>query len=133
MAAETRLVKGDLRTAGWQIAFNPNSEVGLGSTGDPPVPDGHWPDGTGRTLIPGNRRAEPFACFPHSERRVAARHRPVACATHRSGHRLLRNSGLTFLQPVVSAGLQPGVARKIGRNRFPGLSGRGKTPKQGNG
>ena len=30
--------------------FNPNAEVGMGGTGDPPVPSGHWPDGTGRTL-----------------------------------------------------------------------------------
>ncbi len=29
--------------------LNLNSEVGMGSTGDPPVPSGHWPDGTGRT------------------------------------------------------------------------------------
>ena len=29
--------------------FNPNSEIGMGSTGDPPVPSGHWPDGMGRT------------------------------------------------------------------------------------
>ena len=27
--------------------LNPNSEIGLGSTGDQPVPSGHWPDGTG--------------------------------------------------------------------------------------
>src|ERR1019366_9279926 len=64
MAAETRLVKGDLRTAGWQIAFNPNSEVGLGSTGDPPVPDGHWPDGTGRTLIPATAAQNRSHAFP---------------------------------------------------------------------
>ena len=30
--------------------MNPNAEVRMGSTGDPPVPSGHWPDGTGRTL-----------------------------------------------------------------------------------
>src|SRR5271168_3121650 len=23
----------------------------MGGTGDPPVPSGHWPDGTGRTLV----------------------------------------------------------------------------------
>ena len=30
--------------------LNPNAEVRAGGTGDPPVPSGHWPDGTGRTL-----------------------------------------------------------------------------------
>jgi|ERR1019366_7256925 hypothetical protein len=30
--------------------FNPNSEMGMGGTGDPPVPSGHWPDGRDRTL-----------------------------------------------------------------------------------
>src|SRR5665213_848998 len=31
--------------------LNPNFEIGMGSTGDPPMPSGHWPDETGRTLI----------------------------------------------------------------------------------
>src|ERR1017187_10655581 len=30
--------------------LSPNSEIGIGSTGDPPVPSGHWPDGRDRTL-----------------------------------------------------------------------------------
>jgi hypothetical protein len=30
------------------VSANPKSEVGMGGTGDPPVPSGHWPDGTGR-------------------------------------------------------------------------------------
>ncbi len=29
--------------------LNPNSEAGMGGTGDPPVPSGHWPDGMRRT------------------------------------------------------------------------------------
>ena len=28
-----------------------NSQVGMGGTGKPPVPSGHWPDGTGRMLV----------------------------------------------------------------------------------
>ena len=31
--------------------MNPNSEVAVGGSGDPPVPSGHWPDGTGRPLV----------------------------------------------------------------------------------
>src|ERR1019366_8840974 len=30
--------------------LNPNSEIGMGGTGDPPVSSGHWPDGRDRTL-----------------------------------------------------------------------------------
>lgn len=32
------------------VRLNPNSETGMGGTGDPPVPSGHRPDGTGATL-----------------------------------------------------------------------------------
>ena len=45
-----------------------------------------------RTLNPncevgtGNRRPEKFIRFPRSERRVAARPRPVAWAPHHNGH-----------------------------------------------
>ena len=50
-----------------QSLFNPNSEIGMGSTADPAVPSGHprrararqrgggWPDGTGRTSALGIR------------------------------------------------------------------------------
>jgi hypothetical protein len=31
---------------GVPIPFNPNSEIGRGGTGDPPVSSGHWPDET---------------------------------------------------------------------------------------
>jgi hypothetical protein len=31
-------------------SLSPNSGVGMGGTGDPPVPSGHWPDGTGGRL-----------------------------------------------------------------------------------
>jgi len=30
--------------------MNPNSEIEMGGTGNLPVPLGHWPDGTERTL-----------------------------------------------------------------------------------
>src|SRR4051812_21317825 len=40
---------------GWesiQVGFEliPHSKTGMGSTGDPPVPSGHWPEGTPATL-----------------------------------------------------------------------------------
>ena len=69
------------------ILFNPNSEVGMGSTGDPPVPSGHWPDGTRPTLELERDVRKSSCAFSRSERRVAARHRPVACATQQSGQR----------------------------------------------
>jgi hypothetical protein len=46
--------------------FTPNSEIEMGSTGDPPVPSGHWPDGTERRFLPettahkGSRGLPPF-------------------------------------------------------------------------
>ena len=59
--------------------LNPNSEMDLGSTGDQPVPSGHWPDGTGSgTFL--QQRPKLFPAFP-SARLVAARPRQVACAT----------------------------------------------------
>ena len=67
--------------------FNPNSEVGMGSTGDPPVPSGHWPDGTREDVGTETGSRKSADGFPRSERRVAARHRPLACATQRNDRR----------------------------------------------
>src|SRR5881296_1901546 len=47
----------------------------MGSTGDTPVPVGDPPTGTSKAVLIGWR------CPAHSVRRVAGRHRPVACAT----------------------------------------------------
>jgi hypothetical protein len=44
----------------------------------------------GQDAGPGNGREEKFARCLRSERRAAARHRPVACATQQSGHRDFR-------------------------------------------
>jgi len=44
-------VRHDLKARRDSRAFNQNSQVGSGSTGDPPVPSGHWPDGTEETLV----------------------------------------------------------------------------------
>jgi len=53
----------------------------MGSTGDPPVPVGDSPTGTSKAA-PRNRPSSfPSDCPSHSVRRVAGRHRPVACAT----------------------------------------------------
>jgi len=55
----------------------------MGSTADSAVPSGHWPDGTGRASALERAARKNVERFPCSERRVAARHRPVACATRR--------------------------------------------------
>ena len=46
------------------FGINPNSEIGMGSTGDSPVPSGHWPDGTGRTLAPETDVEKSSGAFP---------------------------------------------------------------------
>src|ERR1039457_520415 len=46
----TSKTRFDFRRVHLDTFLNPNSEIGMGSTGDPPVPSGHWPDGRDRTL-----------------------------------------------------------------------------------
>ena len=87
-----------------KVDFNPNSEIGMGGTGDPPVPSGHWPDGRDRTLALKTEAWKIPGAFPRSERRVAARHRPVACATSPKCPLLLRNLGLTAITSSASFG-----------------------------
>ena len=44
--------------------LNLNSEIGMGSTADPAVPSGHWPDGTGRMLALGTDVGKSSGAFP---------------------------------------------------------------------
>ena len=60
---------------------------GKGGTGNLPVPLGHWPDGTERSLNMEIAVRESPKVPLRSERRVAARDRRVACATLRGGGR----------------------------------------------
>ncbi len=69
----------------WMPIIDLNFEILMGGTGDPPVPDGHWPDGTGRTLMSKTGAQNNLTRLSRFERRVAALHRPVACATQRNG------------------------------------------------
>ena len=64
-------------------AASPNISYFLGRTGHRPVSSGHWPDEMGRRDLCSTMTE----CVPRalpSERRVAARHRRVACATYSS-------------------------------------------------
>src|SRR5881409_4370675 len=56
----------------------------MGSTGDPPVPVGDPPTGTSKATPKDSAVLISRRCPAHSVRRVAGRHRPVACATQLS-------------------------------------------------
>ncbi len=45
-------------------AFDLETPVAMGSTGDPPVPSGHWPDGTGKRLAPATGARKSTDAFP---------------------------------------------------------------------
>ena len=53
----------------------------MGSTGDPPVPPGDPPGGTGRASLPQSTAGSPEAAPPHSAGLVARRDEPVARST----------------------------------------------------
>ena len=50
----------------WMPIIDLNFEILMGGTGDPPVPDGHWPDGTGRTLMSKTGAQNNLTAFPVS-------------------------------------------------------------------
>ncbi len=66
--------------------FQPDFRSWNGCTGDRPVPSGHWPDGTGRTLelATDPRKSSRSGAFPSGGSPLGTD--PVACATHRKGH-----------------------------------------------
>ena len=45
--------------------MNPNCEVGMGGTGDAPVPSGHWPDGTGTMVAMEKDERKSPSAFPN--------------------------------------------------------------------
>ncbi len=53
----------------------------MGGTGDTPVPSGHWPDGTGRTLLLETDVKKVRAPSPIPSGESPPGNRPVACAT----------------------------------------------------
>jgi hypothetical protein len=61
-----------------------------GSTGDSPVPPGHWPGGTTYATCGGISVSQLLAFTHGSGRRVAGRHRRVACAARRFNAKSVR-------------------------------------------
>jgi len=99
--------------------FSPNSEAGMGGTGDPPVPSGHWPDGTGRSFV-----------LPHTFGKVRAPS-PFRAASRRSAQAsglcysprlppLLRNSGFNGMTGAVGRPLSGQAWRRTRRGRCEG-------------
>ena len=64
------------------FVIHPNSEVEKGSTGDPPVPLGHWPNGMGRYSYFVPRLY--FICEPHPFRAAGCRTGRASCPCHPS-------------------------------------------------
>ena len=62
--------------------------------GDSPVPPGHWPGGRSRRGFLRTLPVDVQAVFFHSGRRVAGRHRQVACAAHVVRARLIQTNSL---------------------------------------
>jgi hypothetical protein len=77
--------------------FSPNAEVRTGGTAYQAVPSGYQPDGTGRTRRWSTDVRKSEGAHPHPERLVAARHRPVACATPGKSCRHFGATGLVHL------------------------------------
>jgi hypothetical protein len=86
------------------FALDRNSEIAMGGTGNLPVPSGYQPDGTGVDIYPETNAQKKCGAHFHSGRLVAARHRPVAWATHRNPNRQPRNSRLKI--PAASCSLK---------------------------
>ncbi len=55
--------------------------VAVGGTGGAPVPPGRWPGGRLRVSFGGTHARRRYTLAVRSGRRVADRHRQVACAT----------------------------------------------------
>ena len=57
----------------FKVVFNLKSEVGVGGMGDPPVPSGHWPDGSegAWTRLGRTKAVEHFFPFHAASRRAA--------------------------------------------------------------
>jgi hypothetical protein len=59
--------------------FNRVKKFGTGSTGDPPVPSGHWPDGTGSARVwkTSARKNANASTFPSGESPLGTGQWPV--------------------------------------------------------
>ena len=99
--------------------INPNSEIRIGSTGDPPVPSGHWPDGRDRTLALNTEARKIPGAFPvpSGGSPLGTGQWPVlptkmATATSESGIKNL------FLLPALLAGLGLMPAARVTAQTF---------------
>jgi hypothetical protein len=67
--------------------YYPNSEIGMGGTGDPPVSSGHWSDETRRMLAMDMDARKRVGAFPVPGGGSPPGTGQVAYATHRNGRR----------------------------------------------